>query len=281
MPSSMRPVPSGSRYRVARVPESLRWVRQTAIVARYTLFEGMRTHVLWTVAGSLLLLCLASFVIEQLAITESARVRLTFLGASCRLAVTAILCQHVVASVVREFNDQAVQLVLALPLRRSAFYAGKLLGYCSLTFLAVLTAGTMLAPFSQWQLLIPWLVMLYAEAALITGISLFCAMGTRQVLFGTLLTAAFYAVARSIATIGQLAAERMAAQSEGMFALVSSAAVQLLSFALPDLSRFARTDWLVDGAATSSDLIAATLQTAIYLLLASSAGIHDLNRRNF
>jgi hypothetical protein len=106
-------------------------------------------------------------------------------------------------------------------------------------------------------------------------------MGTRQMLFGTLLAAAFYATARSIATIGQLAAARLAAQSEGMFALVSSAAVQLLSFALPDLSRFARTEWLVDGGATPGDLVAATLQTTVYVLLVSSAGIHDLNRRNF
>jgi len=241
----------------------------------------MRTHLLWTVAGSLLLLCCASLVIEQLAITESARVRLTFLGAGCRLAVTAILCQHVVASVVRAFNDQAVQLVLALPLRRSAFYAGKLLGYCSLAFLVVLMAGTMLAPFSHWRLLIPWLAMLYAEAALMTGIALFCAMGTRHMLFGTLLAAAFYATARSIAAIGQLAAARLTAQSEEMFALVASAALQLLSFVLPDLSRFARTDWLVDGAVTPGDVVAATLQTTVYLLLVSSAGIHDLNRRNF
>jgi len=277
----MRPASSFGRCHVALGPEALRWIRQTAIVARYTLFEGVHTHLLWTVAGSLLLLCVASLVIEQLAITESSRVRLTFLGASCRLAVTAILCQHVLASVVREINDQAVQLVLALPLRRSAFYAGKLLGYCSLAFLVVLMAGTMLAPFSQWRLLIPWLVMLYAEAALMTGISLFCAMGTRQVLFGSLLAAAFYAISRSIAPIEHLAVARLTVQPEGVFANVSYAAVQLLSFALPDLSRFARTDWLVDRAATLAALVATTLQTAIYLLLASSAGIHDLNRRNF
>jgi ABC-type transport system involved in multi-copper enzyme maturation permease subunit len=277
----MRPAPPEGRCQVAPAPEALRWGRQTAIVARYAVLEGVRTHLLWTVAGSLLILCFASLVIDQLAITESTRVRLTFLGAGCRLAVMAILCQHVVASVVREFNDEAVQLVLALPLRRSAFYTGKLLGYCSLALLVVLMAGTMLAPFSHWQLLIPWLAMLYAEAALMTGIALFCAMGTRQMLFGTLLAAAFYATARSIATIGQLAAARLAAQSEGMFALVSSAAVQLLSFALPDLSRFARTDWLVDGGATPGDLVAATLQTTVYVLLVSSAGIHDLNRRNF
>jgi len=281
MPSSTRPTLPDGQYPVARALEAFRWVRHAAIVARYTLCEGVRTRVLWTIACSLLLLCVIGLMIEQLAITESARIRLAFLGASCRLAVTAILCQHIVAGMVREFHDQAVQLILALPLRRSAYYAGKLLGYCSLCLLVVAIAGTVLAPFSQWRLLIPWLVMLFAEAALMTGISLFCAMGTRQVLSGTLLAAAFYALARSIATIEHLAAARLTAQSEEIFARATSAAVELLSVALPDLSNFARTDWLVDRAATPAELVSATLQSAIYLLLVSSAGIHDLNRRNF
>jgi len=278
--STRHALPAG-HYPVTPAREAIRWARHTAIVARYTVCEGMRTRLPWTIACSLLLLCVVSFAIEQLAIIESARIRLTFLGASCRLVVTAILCQHIVASMVREFHDQAVPLLLALPLKRSAYYAGKLIGYCTLGLLVVAMAGTMLAPLSQWRLLGPWLVMLFAEAALMTGISLFCAMGTRQVLSGTLLAAAFYALARSIATIEHLAGARLTAQSEETFAQVTAAAVQLLSLALPDLSRFARTDWLVDRAATPADLVTATLHSAIYLLLVSSAGIHDLNRRSF
>ena len=87
-----------------------------------------------------------------------------------------------------------------------------------------------------------------------------------------------YLLARGIAGFERLTASRLS-PDDGAFAQVGSIAVQLLASVLPDLSHFARAEWLADTAAAPADLAAAAMQTAITLVLTAAAGIHDLKRR--
>ncbi len=274
MPEATAPYPDPS------YPQASMWRRHAYTIARFTLLESLRTQLAWMVACTLLAVVIGALLLEQVAITESARIRSVFLAAACRLSMTVLLCQYVVASVVREFNDQAIALVLSLSVHRSALYAGKLAGFCSIALGIVVLTGAILAVGGETQRLPAWCALLFAELSLMAGVALFCAFGTRHALSATLLCAGFYVIARSMAALERLTDAQLAFE-DSAFDRVAHLAVQILSRILPDLSAFARSEWLADATPPTHAVIVALVQSALYLVFTAAAGIHDLKRRSF
>ena len=56
--------------------------------------------------------------------------------------------------------------------------------------------------------------------------------------------------------------------------------VDALAFVLPDLDRFTRSEWLIHGTGTSTDLGFAVTQTFVYVLLLWAAALFDLYRKS-
>lgn len=256
------------------------WLHQASTIARFTLLEGARTRLPWIASVALLCLAMASLFVQHLAITESERFRLVFLGAACRLVMVALLCQHVAASMQREFQDHATELLLSLPLPRPAYYVGKLLGFIGLGLCLSFATALVLAIGAEPTRLVAWSALLALELTLMASVTLFCSFGTQHVVAAVSLSAAFYVLARSAGTL-QFLAHSPLIEADGAFARAATVTLDVLLVVLPDLSRFARSSWLVDAQAPLGALRAAAVQSAIYLLLTASAGICDLKRRSF
>ncbi len=256
------------------------WWQHAVTIARFTLLECARMRLLGTVALTVAALVLASLLVEQVAIAESTRVRTVLFASSCRFATVALLCQYIIASVVRELNDAGIQFVLTLPTPRSALYIGKLAAFCTMALLIALVTGIAAMGAADAQRAAVWGALLCAELSLMAGVALFCALGTRQSLSAMLLCGSFYLVGRGIAGFERLMATHLESDLDA-FTRLGSIAIQILAAVLPDLSRFARAEWLADASPGLADLTAAAAQTAIYLALTASAGIHDLKRRIF
>ena len=97
-------------------------------IARFTLIEALRNRLLWlalilVVAG----LAFTRFL-QQIAITESLQIQTALSAALLRFGAAFMIAGFVVTSMVREFNDKVVELILARPLKRSSYYLGKLVG---------------------------------------------------------------------------------------------------------------------------------------------------------
>ena len=84
--------------------------QQIVTLARFTLLEAWRTRLLWLFLIALALIFGATWFIQQLAITESARVQITFSAAATRLAAVFVLSLHILTSIVREFDDKGLEL---------------------------------------------------------------------------------------------------------------------------------------------------------------------------
>ena len=112
-------------------------------IARYTFIEALRNRLLWLIIVALVILFgLAEFA-GALAITESREIQATLLGALLRLFTVFVVSLFVVTSMVREFNDKGLELVLSLPIPRATYYFGKLAGY---SLFALLTAALFSLP---------------------------------------------------------------------------------------------------------------------------------------
>jgi len=110
-----------------------------ATIALYTLIEALRSGLPWLASACMLgVLGLAGFL-SRVAIAEASALQVSAAGALLRACAVFLIAAHIVASVSREANDKGLELALAMPVSRPAYFIGKLAGFSC--------AGAMLATF--------------------------------------------------------------------------------------------------------------------------------------
>lgn len=252
-------------------------MRKIIAIARFTLLEAARSRLSWLVLGTVLVLCLASLLVRELAITESQRIQVSFLASLLRVTNALVIAVFIISTLQREFNDKVPALVLALDVARSQFVMGKALGLGLAAALIALTYAlplALLVPASAWW---PWIISLLLESLIIAAVSLFCGFSLRSVAAGLLFTVGFYVLAKSFAAIQLIshASLNAASASHGYM----TGLLDTLALLLPRLDQFAQTRWLVDGVETAM-LGGLALQTLIFVALVTCATMFDLYRKN-
>ena len=184
----------------------------------------------------------------------------------------------VVASVSREANDKGLELALALPVSRTAYYAGKLAGFgCAGALLATFFALPLLLWAKPWDLA-PWWLSLVAETALVAAAALFFASAMSQTLAALAAAAGLYLLGRSMSAIQAIAGAPQAGDS-----LSADAArwfVDALALLLPRLDAATRSDWLLYGAPQAGEFARVLIGLGLYIVLLAAAGLFDFSRRN-
>lgn len=253
--------------------------RSTATIAQYVLLESLRSGLPWLAAAcALAAFGLAGFL-SQVAITEGVALQASAAAALLRVGAIFLIVTHVVTSIAREADDKGVELALALPLSRHAWYLGKLLGFVGV---GVLLAATFALPLLLWATpssVATWGLSLGAEAALAAGLALFFASSLAHPAAAIAAAIGFYLLARVIPAVQAIAAGPLAGDGSGAGA--ARWVIDGLALLLPRLDVLTRGDWLLYGAPPTSELLSALLGLTIYLLLLVAAGLFDLNRRNF
>ncbi|MRW88935.1 ABC transporter permease [Duganella sp. FT80W] len=253
-------------------------MRPALTIARYTLLEALRNRLLW-----LLLLMAAGAValsgfLNELALTESRQLQAALMGALLRLAAVFLVATFVITSMAREASDKGLELLLALPLPRATYLAGKLAGFGALALLPALLFGGLglfFAPPAQAAL---WGFSLLCECWIVAAFSVLCMLTLSQVLPALAAAFAFYLLARVIGTLQLLGHGAAGAHSGGQQAL--DAGIDGLALLLPHLDQFTRSDWLVYHSGSGADAGLVAAQTALYVTLLSAAALFDLHRKN-
>jgi ABC-type transport system involved in multi-copper enzyme maturation permease subunit len=253
-------------------------MRAATTIARYTLLEARRSGLPWLALGCIAAaLALAAFV-SQVAITEGLRLQLAIAGALLRAGAVFLLVAHVVASITREANDKGIELALALPLSRPAWYLGKLLGFSAC---GAILALAFVLPLSLWAgpaELVAWGVSLALECALVAAAALFFASALTQVVPAIAGTAGLYLLARAVTAIQAIASGPLAEQT--IAGRIARGSVDAVAYLLPQLDMVTRTDWLVYGAPPALPYLQAIAGMTLYFALLAAAGLFDFSRRN-
>ena len=247
-------------------------------VARYTLVEALRSGLPWLAAACMIGVLGFSSFLAQVAIAEASALQAAAAGALLRAAAVFLIAAHVVASVSREANDKGLELALALPVSRQAYFIGKLSGFCC--------AGAMLATFFAMPMLIwakpadlaAWWLSLAAETGLVAAAALFFASAMAQTVAALAATAGLYLLGRSISAIQAIASAPQAGDS--LPAVAARWFVDLLALLLPRLDTATRSDWLLYGAPVAGELVPVLFGLGLYFLLLAAAGLFDFSRRN-
>jgi len=250
-----------------------------ATLARLALIEARRGGLPWLAAA-----CIAAGIglavfLSQVALTESRELQVAIVAAWLRACAVFLVAAHVATRTLREIDDKALELMLALPLGRPTQYLGRLAG---LAACGALLAAAFAAPLLVW---VPagavalWGLSLACEVVLVAAAALFFAMTLVQPVPAIAATAGLYLLARSIAALQGLAGGGPLADAS-LAGELARAAVAGLAFVLPRLDAATRTEWLLYGAPPAGPYLAAIGGLALYGLILAAAGLFDFERKN-
>ena len=249
-------------------------------IAKYTCIEAIRNRFfLLLLIGILIIFGIGEFV-GAIAITETRQIQAGILAFVLRFTAVLIISLLVIGSLVREFNDNAVTMIISLPVPRYIYYFGKFTGFSMLALIISVLMSMPLWIFSSADQVGLWTVSLLCELLILISVSMLFILTLENILVAFSAVTAFYLLARSINTI-LLIGQSPILESTALSQKFMNILVIVIAYVLPDLDKFTQTDWLVYAHGTIQSLYIVGLQTSIYLVFLSAAALFDLYRKNF
>jgi Cu-processing system permease protein len=253
---------------------------QVLTISKFTIIESMRNRLLWL---SLVMMLIGFVLVEfvgDLAITEHRSTQLALLAVFLRLSAVLLIALFVVSSSLRELQDKTLEMMLAMSIKRSSYYIGKLLGYIQLAVVVGIAFGLLLMMYAPFVQVLIWSLSLMLELVLVVALALVMLFTFKQT--PAALTGVFivYLASRVMASL-YLMSQHPIIASDSIGQKFIDSFVAMMTWLLPDLSRFTQTEWLVYGSADGSQLLPILAQTVIYLCLLSAIALFDFYRKNF
>jgi len=246
---------------------------------RFTWLELSRARV-WRLALALVVLgCIAAEFGASLAVTESGAHRIAFYAAGMRLVAVFVMALLVAASVLREFDDKAVEAILSRPVSRGDWYLGRFGGYAGIAFVfAFVVAIPLLVQVPAAASL--WAYALALELIIVTAATLAMIITVRQLPVALCAVAGFYLLSRGIAGFA-LMSTGPTVDPGAVSTHVIAWIIDALAHVLPAFDRYTSTVWLIDALPPVTEIIFISLQSVVYVVLLVAVGLFDLHRRNF
>lgn len=253
---------------------------QIKTIAKFTIIESLRNRLLWL---AMLIVAMSFGLVEfigDLAITEHRVTQVAILAAFLRLSAVVITTLFVVTSTLRELQDKTLEMMLAMPIRRSSYYLGKLAGFCLIALMLALIFSLLLLLYAPAEQVSLWSISLFMELMLVVALGLVMLFSFNQV--PTALTGVFiiYAASRTASSI-YLMAKYPIVQNTSLAQKFMDGFVEILTWLLPDLHRYTQTEWLAYSTGEWALLAPILGQTVIYMALLSSVALFDFYRKNF
>lgn len=248
-------------------------------IARFTLLESLRSRTLmlalWMAAGGL---AVAAFI-GQVALTESNQLQAAIIAALLRVCAVFLLATFIVSSIVREYADKVIELVLSQALPRSSYVLGKLIGFVLTALLLAAIFALPLLLFAPGARVALWGASLAVELTLVAALALFCVLTLANVVTALVVVAGFYVLSRTFGAIRVIATGTADSTAPGDIVLRHS--TEWLAWILPQLDRFTQSAWLTDPVLDVSGLGLALAHVGTTLLLLLAATMFDFYRQNF
>jgi ABC-type transport system involved in multi-copper enzyme maturation permease subunit len=240
----------------------------------------MRNRLLWL---SLLVVAISFGLVEfigDLAITEHRVTQVAVLAAFLRLSAVVIVTMFVVSSTVRELQDKTLEMILAMPIHRSSYYLGKLIGFLHVSIIIAIIFSSLLLLYAAPGQVLIWGLSLFFELVLVVALGLVMLFTFNQIPAAITGVFVIYAAARSATSIYLMSKYPIISHTT-MSQKFMDGFIEILTWLLPDLHRFTQTEWLAHNTGSFQLLLPVISQSLIYLALLSAIALFDFYRKNF
>lgn len=252
----------------------------TWLLVKYILTAAMRDRIL---LGFLVLVGIGislSIFLGSSAITEKDQFSVVFAAGGLRIAGLLTLILFTIFYLRKSFDTRDVEYLLSRPISRFQFLLAHSLAFSILA--TVVASGVLFAVMAMplagsagsYML---WGLSIWVEFIIMVNISLFFALVLSSAVTATLITIAFYVLAR---LMGDILGIIEAGENIVLIAFMEKAML-FISVFIPRLDLMGQTAWLVYGAQGYVDWVFIILQGIIFCGVVLSAALLDLNRKQF
>lgn len=247
-------------------------------IARFTLLEAHRTRLPWLAALVFAVVWAGSLFIHEIAVTESDRLQWSFYASAARLASVLMLALYITSSMVREFNEKGLELILSFDLPRSAYVVGKLLGFSAVALVLAIVCALPMLLHAPAHVVAAWASSLFLELAIVAALGIFCVVTFHQVLPAVMVISGLYVLGRSLTAMRLMAEADLLGNLGGTRPLVDLG-VQFIAFIVPALDRYAPTEWIAEKSVDAALMVPVALQSAVAVAVLIGAALFDFYRR--
>lgn len=244
-------------------------------LARLTLLEARRTAVSKSVIAAIAIALGLAFLMDRIVLTEQARAAVVAYAVIVRLGLVLLIAQAIIANTVRDLHERVVEHFLALPLTRLQYAVGKWLGWAVVAAVSAIAAGLPLTGFAGTPGRLAWTLSFVVEAVVVASVALLLALSLGRVVTAMLAFCCLYLFAR-ISYLLVLLGQNMGASEGSVVERFDLFYIQIATYLLPRMDRFAETAWLTGG---TIQLGSGLLQGVIYLAVLGAAANLELRRK--
>lgn len=247
------------------------------VIASYTLMEAFRNRLLYIIAFFIAITIGIAFFAGGLAIIEVEETQAQVLGLIYRFGAIIICSLIVISGANREFNDKNHELILSTSVTRTQYFIGKLLGYYAIGVLICLSVAITLLPFAKPLAVAAWSSSVLCETFIAITSALMFATIINNLTLSILLQFGFYILAR---TMGAITMMVVSGSEDSIASGLLGSLLKGIGYVIPQLHRFANSDWLSGIVTDFSSICFIALQAGIFCFFLIAVSIFDFNRKN-
>lgn len=247
------------------------------VIASYTLMEAFRNRLLYIIAIFLGLTIGIAIFGGSLSIIEVEQTQAQILGLIYRFGAIIICSLMVISGANREFNDKNHELILSTSVTRAQYFIGKLIGYYLIGILICIAMGLTLFIFCPAVPVCAWTLSILCETLIMITSALMFATIINNLSISIILQLGFYLLARTMGAISMMVAT---GSEDSIASGFVGKIVSGISYIIPQLHRFANSDWLSGVVTEFNQLGFILLQTLIFCLFLTAVSIFDFSRKN-
>jgi hypothetical protein len=226
----------------------------------------------------------ASFIARSLgstAMLEPEAMGLAFAAAGNRMILMVGAIVFVALHVRHLFETREMELMLSRPMGRVRLLLSLWAGYAIVgTLLALPAIGFVALMSSAWGGFALWAASILLEVWLVVSFTLFVAVTLTSGVGAVLASLGFYVMSRMIGFF--LLTTQSAMTDATWFGSIAKSLLTAISFLIPRLDFFGKTEWLVYGTALSEAPVwLFAVQAAVFIPLLLAAACIDFTRKQF
>lgn len=248
-------------------------------LASYTVLEGFRQRLLSLLVAVITISLLIAEFAGMLAITEAQLIRSSLLGALLRFLGVLLVILHVLYCQAREESDKGLELLFSLPISRSLYFFGKLVGYLVLVLGMVCLFMLTLLLFAPPAQVALWGYSLFLELWIVVTMSFLAQLTLRKVPVAFLTVLLFYLLSRTMSSLQVVGQGAIMPQNSASLTF-SNILLDTIAALLPSLDRFTQSAWLAYGQGGWDDVWLISVQSGAYIVLLFGAVLIDLQRKS-
>jgi ABC-type transport system involved in multi-copper enzyme maturation permease subunit len=249
---------------------------------RYVLLTATRDRLFLGLLIGIAAAAYISSVLGSTAMLEPEQMTLTFTAASARVIIMIGVIVFIGFHMRNAFDAREIDVLLSRPISRTSLVLSYWIGFSAVASCLVvptIVLVALLGTLNQTGFLL-WSASLLLESWLVVSVALFAALTIKSGVGTVLASLAIYTLSRMmgffLATTSSGGVFRQQEIDMSARVLMDS-----ISFIVPRLDFFAKSNWLIYGARSYEDAYLVAIQAGVFIPLLIAASVIDFKRKQF